>query len=250
MGRIILEDIDFTTPLKWGVFSGAVHKIDEEENTVVLKDIFTRELINIQFEISDELDYTSARKPIWLNQIGEIGIGEENNLFDSFKLFRKVESWNTPDGRYAKGAKPADITNVGSKRYWRARKGETHLFNFLRAYHNLDPNSKATDYSKKQTNYNLKKLLLSDNDHEPIVSGCLYISERYEQKVLNKYIPGCYASVLKNLNGDFSQFLHKDSALKEFVNLFINNLNPAGYYSWNNINEWDVKLYKTKNSEF
>ena len=78
----------------------------------------------------------------------------------------------------------------------------------------------------------------------------MYVSENYEQKILPKYVAGCYASILKNLAGDFSNFNHSDPAIKEFVNLFINGLNPSGYYNWNNLEDWNAKIYKTNNTEF
>jgi hypothetical protein len=241
MGRIVTVDFDESKgPLRWGLFNATLLKV--EDDTVILKDIFSRERISIDLTVDEKtLAYTNSSKKIWINQLGEVGYGEEEDLFDSFKKFRTVESWNTSSGKYEKGAKPEEYSDLGNKRYWHARVGEVHLFNFLKAYHNLPINSKETDYSRNQSRYNLRKLLSNDSGHEPTIGGCVYVTQEGEEKVIPKYVPGCYVSILKNFNGNFANQTHYNPSVKEFFSYFNSMINPIGYYSWENLSEWEMK---------
>jgi hypothetical protein len=194
--------------------------------TVTLKDIFSSYEFDIIFNLSNEYEYTKAGKEIYINQYGNIGYGNEDLLFESFK----------------------------KTKYWQARKGERHLFSFLKALHNsniFDPNvnlQKNQDYITNPDAF--KQLFLSDHDYNPTIGGLLYLDDDYCQQILNKYVPGNKSSIIRNSKGDFSKI--NDFTISDFVNLFINNYNPSGIYRYDyivNFNEEPI-IKNIKDEEF
>lgn len=217
-----LNNLD-TNP-HYGVYNAYIVRISNY--IITLKDIFSSYEFDISFNLVDEYEYTQAGKPIYINQYGNIGYGSEELLFESFK----------------------------KTKYWQARKGEKHLFSFLKALHNpniFDPNvnlQKNNDYIHNPSSF--KQLFLSDYEYNPTIGGLLYLDDDYCQQILNKYIPGNKTSIIRNCKGDFSKI--NDFSLTDFVNTFINNYNPSGIYRYDYIvNFNDEPIIKNiKDGEF
>jgi len=223
MGRLN-NNIDINETLYVGVFNATLKKATE--NSVILKDIFTRQEFEIYFNIvNDTFQMTKSGKKVWINETGDVGYGEEEDLFDTFINSYAYDQWDDAIKKFNKRF-------IGTKKYWQAKKGEVHIVNFLKAY-------SGVNFEKlKNNNYNLKKLLLSDTGHDPTICGMMYVSEDLEQKILEKYIPGMYAALIKNTKGDFSTLTKVPYPIKDFVTYFESGMQPLGYYSWKHLHEW------------
>ena len=207
----------------YGVFTAKITKI--VKNAVHLKDIFTEYEFVIHFPLSSELAFTRAGKEIWLNQFGDVGIGLPSEHFESFS---KVRNSTIP-------------CNV-----WRARKGEAHLFAFLKAYKRPNPfnandtlkpaNGRPVDYTTDYMEF--RRLFLIDSEIEPSVGGIIYVTPEFKEIVLPHYIPSHLTSAVRNLKGDFS--LSKDPKLVHLKNLFTKGYQPQGYYNWSHIKEFEL----------
>lgn len=218
LDKIRLRNIE--KELFHGLFNAKIKKI--KGNVIYLEDIVTKYEFNISFNLSEKLVVTKSNKPIWINQLGEVGYGEEEFLLNSFLYFPKT---------------------TNKKQYWRARQGEVHLMNFLKAYSPVNPFDKNS-YICNNNMYisdsdSFKKLFKNDSESERTVGGIIYVSEDFEEKVLNLYFPGYKKSIIKNCKGNFH--LIEDFELKQLKNLFTNHYNPKGYYLYDNISEFILK---------
>lgn len=238
MSRNDVKRIEFPNKeLYYGLFNGQVKNVKNQE--VTLKDFLSKKEINIKFNASLDYDITAGGKQVWINQIGDVGYGNEKDLFENFKFFMKNK------------------VRIAPKRYWKARKGEKILLNFLKNIHGLNPFSEDTDYTKKKDYWegiindengeNFKKLLVTDDGRELNVGGILYITPEFEEKVLNIFVPSMKVSVLRNCKGDFS-LLSKDAHIKDIAYIFNNDYAPPGYYNWGNITEYIHKIKKHDSS--
>lgn len=243
----IFKNLD--SPLFHGLFSGNIKNIIG--NTVYIKDVFTHTELSIIFNISEELDKTSSNKQIWLNQCGEIGYGNESDLFHSFTHFVK-NSWEAK--------KIVDTIEIAPKKYWKARKGECHLFNFLKALHCSNKFDPTTDYTKGVKEYQdliinaqeetLKYLIKNSYGLNSSIGGVLYINDSFEQIICDRYVPAKDISFLRNIKGDFSQINDKNSPdLGEFIKYFNSGFKPKGYFHWGNIQEFLLPITQNKEND-
>ena len=115
--------------------------------------------------------------------------------------------------------------------------------NFLKAYSPINPFDKNSYICNNNTyisdSDSFKKLFRNDSESERTVGGIIYVSEDFEEKVLNLYFPGYEKSIIKNCKGNFH--LIEDFELKQLKNLFTNHYNPKGYYLYDNISEFILK---------
>jgi len=224
--------------LYYGLFNASIIKVEDKK--ITLKDFFSKKELIVEFNLSLELDVTKAGKQIWLNQLGDVGYGNEKDLFDGFKYFIRNKE------------------TVGKKKYWKARKGELKLLNFLKNLHCLSPYDQSSDcmndvtyedlVNNDEEGKNLRKLVRSKYENSDVsIGGVLYISSDFKEKVLNYFVPAMKIPVLRNTKGNL-QNLDKDISLKQIAYLFNNNFAPEGYYHWGNIIEYVHKI-KRKNDE-
>jgi len=203
--KVKLDNIDKNP--HYGVFNASIVRISDYKLT--LKDIFSSYEFDIEFNLSEDFDYTKANKSIYINQYGNIGYGDEELLFDNFKKHK----------------------------YWQARHGEVKLFKFLKALHN--PNIFDSNFTlKKNDNYisnsdQFKELFLSDYEYTPTIGGIIYLNHNYEECILDKFIPGNKVSILRNSKGNFKNL--NDIHMKEIINMFNSNNQPEGQYNFDYI---------------
>ena len=84
--KVKLDNIDKNP--HYGVFNASIVRISDYKLT--LKDIFSSYEFDIEFNLSEDFDYTKANKSIYINQYGNIGYGDEELLFDNFKKHKYV----------------------------------------------------------------------------------------------------------------------------------------------------------------
>lgn len=217
--------------LSYGLFMAFVTKVIGSK--VYLKDRFTTYNFSIDFNIEDKLDISESGNLVWINQCGEIFRGKEESLKESFTHFFKMN----PD-KTKQLLKP--------KKYWKAHKGEAHLFRFLTAVHGKNVFDQNTDYTIGNNNH--IKDLIADEDYirrlinnsygfDSSIGGMLYITPNFEEKIHDYYVPAKSINFLKNINGNLDQInLKNNSDLYQFVtNMKDPFYKPDGYFSWNNI---------------
>lgn len=207
----------------YGIFNAKVVKI--EKHKVFLQDVLTYHNFSIDFFLKDELAKTKSGKDIWINQMGEVGYGDEYSLLRSFTHFPKSDE---------------------EKKYRLARIGDVHLMDFLRNYHYPNPFDTTIDITKGLRHYytdydSFKKLFVSDSEYDRTIGGLLYVNEDMEEKVFPHFIPSHKVSILKNCKGDFSQV--KDYTIK---NIFDNDFIPKGHYHWGSVKLLELQSTKVK----
>lgn len=204
-----------------GLFNAVITKIDNYK--VNLRDILTNYSFEIDFSLKDDIATTKSGKQVWLNQHGQVGYGNEEDLLKSFTtLYNSTER----------------------KQYWPAMIGEVHLFDFLKNLHNinifdLNANLKKNDYYVNDPFY-FRELFLSDKTATLTIGGIMYVDEMMCQKVLPRYIPSHKVSILKNVNGDFSKVT--DPSLRDLTNLFTGVYKPKGFFRWENLSNFVLPI--------
>ncbi len=234
--------------LNYGLFMSSINKVIGSK--VYLKDRFTAyDKLMIDFKIIPEFDTTENGKPIWINQCGEIAYGIDDELKRTFISFYRVNPDKTKSFNIA-------------KRYWRAYKGEAHLFRFLTAVHGKSIFDTETDYTLGNKNFHqdlindddiIRKLTNSPYGLDSSVSGILYITPSFEEKIHDSYIPSMSLGVLKNINGDFSKISFNNSqnqGLYPFIKSMTDSYNKLdGYFNWNYIEPFLLKSTKKQISD-
>lgn len=151
----------------------------------------------IYIDNNDRESKNSGAK-LWINQIGDTQWSDnEDNLFDSFKNFEKIDEWMSRDGklsdRYTSGAKPSKKSVYGTKKYHIAKNGEAELI------HLIKNNIQLLNIKDTQTNLfvDINKILNEDISELkefltfeiPVFCAFAYITKEYEQKIYKEFLP-------------------------------------------------------------
>ena len=126
----------------------------------------TNQVDNVTFSLKNVEQKSKTEKSLYLNQVGETQwTDSEDNLWDSFKNFQQVLTWEgngEVSERYFKGARPKDIKVIAPKKYRKAVVGESDLVEFIKAWLlSVDYNNVDTDLlldTKKLFSGNFREL--------------------------------------------------------------------------------------------
>ena len=199
--------------------------------------------------LEDKLLEGKTNNFMYINQIGDTQwVKEEHQLFDGFKNWEKILSWEK-DGevsqKYVKGSKPHKKEIVAKKDYHIATKGEPELLNLLKAfnnYSNYDPEVNVfTDLNRLLEGDFSRLQRLINKDFSLVIF--VYVSEKLEQKVLNHYFPlEFYRDVLNNMV--ISQYN------KKYYEDFLKKLEyVSGYWELQKMQDFKPNLKKIEQND-
>lgn len=181
----------------------------------------------------------------WINCIGDTQWGDENDLWDSFKEFQKVITWEK-DGKvsdkYFQGAKPGEKEIIGEKKYHEALDGEEELIHIIKmienpSIYNPDVNLFIdTDKLFKDDFSELQKIIKNGRDFH--FTALAYVSEEFQQRIFKKFMPENFIrDVLSENISNYNKKAYNDIInTTEYV---------PGHYSFGRLINFDKNTVKT-----
>ena len=207
-------------------------KIDEEfeeyiwENNGIKHcriDIFFQDnkenIFKYSFNIVDKERGSKSGAIKYINQIGEYQwVTDESQLWDSFKQWEKVLSWQkngNPVTKWESGSVPLLKEVVAKKAYKIALQGEDDLNNLWKAIHNVQKNDIETNLffdMDKLFSGDFSELIIPDKDFH--VTGFLFVSDKGKQKVHKLFFN---TDFMRDVNNNMSISNYNKKEYDEFL---------------------------------
>ena len=172
---------------------------------------------SIKIKNEEKIAKTGAMK--YINCIGESQwVTSETQLWDSFKKWEKVLSWQkngTPVTKWESGSVPLEKKTIGEKSFRIALEGEDHLLNFWKALSNFDNSDTSTNLlfnTDKLLNGDFSELVIPEKDFH--VTAFLYVSDKQEQKIHTMFFP---TDFMRDVNNNMSISNYNKKPYAEFT---------------------------------
>jgi hypothetical protein len=208
-----------------------LNKIDEEFEEYIFEengikciriDVFFQDnkenIFKYSFTIKDKEKISKSGALKYINCTGDIQwCNSETQLWDSFKQWEKVLSWQKngiPVTKWESGSVPLEKEILAKKAFKIALEGEDNLINLWKAIHPFDKNDTSVNLLLNIDNV-LNGELLTIPDADFHVTAFLYVSNKEEQKIHNIFFP---LDFMRDVNNNMSISNYNKNAYKEFVN--------------------------------
>lgn len=230
-----IEDFEYTGETKGVKWCNLDFYIEDNKENIFKYNI----------HLQDKQKKSKSGATQWINCVGDTQWGEENDLWDSFKEFQKVLTWEK-DGKtsdkYFAGAKPGEKEIIGEKKYHEAIQGEEELIHIVRMIEN--PSVYNPDVNLF---VNLDKLFEGDfseiqriikNGRDFHFTALAYVNEEFQQRIFKKFMPENF--IRDVLSENISNFN------KKAYNDIINSAEYVpGHYSFGRLINFDKNTVKT-----